>query len=45
MVESLWQTAYDFKTKRFPQSNCTLIRADYEVELHGSEATGSCVLE
>ena len=39
------QPSHDFKSKTLPQSNCTLIRTNHEIELHGAESAGSGVVE
>ena len=37
MFKCLWEAANDFEAKALPKPNRTLVGADYEIVLHGSE--------
>src|ERR1700733_9395573 len=45
MPEGFGYAAYDLEPKLLPQAHCSLIAADYKVELHRPEAEVFCVVE
>src|SRR5579883_831618 len=45
MLECSGQAADDLKSQRLPEPHGALVRADYEVELHGPISPRACMLQ